>query len=375
MLRKMNQIKIKIKNKMAKFKQNFKDYFLREEKSIKNLIKFLRKFYVFTYGFDELYLGTTNSKRLKVNKIITILSWLVTLEHLLLVILDDLWSIVDGQFLPEHFRIFMVMLLIILFLVASIKTDCLLSEINYRLDKTPFKVFYFLMINSNHGLNRKNRKKLAILSRIIQIFMLDYAVPIFTLLISTIFISITILSQKVAWILQSILTIGFIQNAIFVLTSDCCLVYIYFTYYKFKFDQFHTKIFKLINVNLIEEMINLRKERKLIRLINQHNRLSIEIHRFNLSIRRCAAVMFVAFCLIKIISLYLVEHTTNSLYEILFQNIFFVFLICTFGLSILYSIQIKSAHQSYKLIYSIICKYKMRLSLKLKVIKTPLKFN
>lgn len=375
MLRKMNQIKIKTKIKIAKFKENFKNYFLREEKSIKNLIKFLRKLYVFTYGFDELYLGTTNSKRLKISKIICILSWLVTLEHLLLVISDDLWSIVDGQFLPEHFRLFMAMLLIILFLVASIKTDCLLSEMNYKLDKTPFKVFYFLMMNSNHRLNGKNYKKLSILSRTIEIFMLDYAVPIFTLLFSTVFISITISSEKVAWILQSILTIGSLQNAIFLLTSDCCVIYIYFTYYKFRFDQINERIFKLINVSLIEEMIHLREERRLIQLMNKHNNLSIEIHRFNLSIRRSAAVMFITFCLIKIISLYLMMHTKSSLFEILFQNLFVVFLICTFGISILYSMQIKSAHQSHKLIHSIICKYEMRLSLKLKVIKTSLKIN
>ena len=371
----MNQIKIKTKNKIVKFRKKIKNYFLREEESIKNLIKFLRKFYVFTYGFDELYLGTTNSRRLKINKIICILSWLVTLEHLLLVISDDLWSFVDGQFLPKHFRVFMTMLFIILFLVASIKTDCLLSEMNYQSDKTPFKVFYFLMMNSNHGLNRKNRKKLAILSRMIEIFMLDYAVPTFTLLICTIFIRITILSQKIPWILQSILTIGFVQNGIFVLTSDCCMVYIYFTYYKFRFDQINERLFKLTNVNLIEEMISLTEGRRLTRLIIQHNRLSIEIDRFNLSIRRSAAVMFVTFCLIKIISLYLMMHTTNFLFKILFENIFVVFLICTFGISILYSIQIQSAHQSYKLIHSIICKYQMRLSLKLKVIKIPLKIN
>ena len=89
-----------------------------------------------------------------------------------------------------------------MFLTAVISTDLLLCEINYNLN--PFKVIYYLMkdfTNSQlHKFNDKNYKKLAILSRIIQILFID-CIPILTLIPFSLFIiKIDILPGKIFWI-------------------------------------------------------------------------------------------------------------------------------------------------------------------------------
>ena len=302
----MNLIESKIYEKIQKIqkiKQRINEYFLIQ-KSMNNLILFAKRFYLCSIGFDEIYLGNKNSKRFKITILTCILIWIITLYHLLLLISDYLWSTIDGPFLPEHFRTFMLYFVILFFYASILKTCFFLSEITHQTTKSPFKIFYFLMNNlkSKHELNEKNYKKLALISRLIQIIILNYGSPMCLILPLLIFAKITISSQfKIAWI------------------------------------------------------------------IHKHNELSIEIHNMNLCIRIVAAAFFVSMAFIRIISLYLIMNLKNNLIIFLMENIFILTLIFCFALTYLLSKQIKSAHLSYKFIQKICCKYKMKIKLKLKV--------
>lgn len=66
-------------------------------------------------------------------------------------------------------------------MVALIKVDILLGEVNYNLN--PFKVFHFLAydLKSKHKLTDDNYKKLAILSKMVQTGLMNYAGPMIAL--------------------------------------------------------------------------------------------------------------------------------------------------------------------------------------------------
>ena len=166
-------------------------------------------------------------------------------------------------------------------------------------------------------------------------------------------------------ILQTIFITPFYLVSAMTITS-CCVVYIYYSYYKLVFVKINHQMKSILSHN---KVINSKMEKQLKYWMNQHSLAWIEIHTMNLSIRSTAAIMLITFSFIQIISLYLVMNMKHTLMKVLMANVFIAFLIFGFGLSILYSLQIKSARQSHQLIHWIVCKYRMRLTLKFKVIK------
>ena len=76
---------------------------------------------------------------------------------------------------------------------------------------------------------------------------------------------------------------------------------------------------------------------------------------------------FIVLSLIDIISLCIMIKSKFLLMKILMAIVFVLYLVFGFALSYLFSLQIKSAHQSYQLTNSIISRCKMRLTLKFKV--------
>ena len=102
-------------------------------------------------------------------------------------------------------------------------------------------------------------------------------------------------------------------------------------------------------------------------MIEQHNKAAIEIHKINLIIRKSLASLFINFSIIKIISLYLLVSFNEILIKFYLAQVILLPIICGFGLTYLFTLQIKSAHQPIKTFHSIVCNYKMDLKLKLKV--------
>lgn len=87
----------------------------------------------------------------------------------------------------------------------------------------------------------------------------------------------------------------------------------------------------------------------------------------NLIVRRIAAAKFIALLFVTIMSLYLLIYMeTVSLMRLLMANVFICVFIFNFALNFFFSHQVKSAHQSYQFIYSILCNYKKSLNLRLK---------
>ena len=279
-------------------------------------------------------------------------------------------SISDG-----NLKLMLILAAIILFLIAVFRTDNLLGEINYNLN--PYKVIYYLMndVKQLHKLNEKNYKKLAILSRSIQILFMDCGNILLVIAITLFMVKIAILSGIIYEIRYNwgivISVLIFITSAT-TASSLICLYIILFFYYTMIFGQINDEIKLISNEKSTffkrrKMLINKTKHRKLISLTNDHNLAAIEIHKINLIARRSIGCFYVSFAMMKIISLYLLVNF-NEFFIQLFLIVFnCVVIIFGFGGSYFLTLQIKSAHQPLKTVYSIVCKYKMNLRLKLKM--------
>ena len=349
---------------MKKFKEKIKDYF-----SIKNSIEHLMDastgFFLIPMDLDGIINGIRNKIKFRmsiVHLIYVLLS--TTLNVFSFATSNYLYSLLKFNLMPDHMKPFLMFTAFASSWLVPIKMDFILGQIKSKLSS--FKIFYYLINNLQlkHKLTDANLNRLSILSRIIQIILLDVGMTIIIILNVAIMSLIAILSRNWIWIFQSII---YIPAAIIWGFNTClwmCIVFIIFIYYKFRFDQINQQIKTIISN---EKVINKMREKHLIKLINEHNSISIEIYQINLLIRRTAAATFFMFSIIKVDMIYFLINFDNVLVKMLMFLILITLALFSFALSYLFTQQIKSAHRSYKLIHFVICNYKMRLTFKFKV--------
>ena len=327
----------------------------------------MKNSYAISVGVDQVYNGIKDSKRFKVCILQLIFMLIFAFELLAFFISSELFSLIDGPFLPDHFRPMFFTQIIGFLQILMMRIDITFGEMGYNL--SPFKVFYYLINNlkSEHKLTDLNYKRFAILSWITVAVVLDCCAPIgYSCLVIMSFL-IAVFSQKLIWILFSL---NFIPSIIIGATAFMtwmCIVLLLISYYKLRFDQIHSSIVSIVS-NGKWNVINRRREKQLINLIDEHNKLSNEIHRINLMLRKSAAVLLVILSVNRIIAFYLLINFKNNIFlEILLFMTLFLIINFGFGLTFLFSRQIKSAHQSYKLIDLLLCRFKMRLKFRFKV--------
>ena len=100
-----------------------------------------------------------------------------------------------------------------------------------------------------HKLNEKNYKKLAILSRSIQILLMDCGSILLVIAATLIFIKLAILAWKIFWIWNIIILILIFITCATTATSIICLFIIMFAYYTLVFDQINYQIDLISNEN------------------------------------------------------------------------------------------------------------------------------
>ena len=193
-----------VNHKAKKFRYNFYQHFKMKE-SLGHLIHVSNHFYFIFFESNQ----TKNSKKFKMSLLHLIYYSLFTLNCLMIVISDDFYSLVKIKYLPDQFKLCASLLTIGSIWIIIIRIDLLIIKSNLY----PLKIFDFLINNfiSKHKLTEFNYNRLAILSRTIQIMVLDYGIPIPLIIALALIISFAILSQKLIWILESIFMIpGFL---------------------------------------------------------------------------------------------------------------------------------------------------------------------
>ena len=363
-----------IRNKISILKYRIKEYFLLKN-SLKHLENFMKKYHVLPIGFDDIYYGNKNMKKFITYIVSWTFDWFAVGFFLSFVFSDKIFSLINVPSTSgQHLKLFWLLISIVMILIAVIKTDLLLGEINYNLN--PYKVIYYLMkdLKQLHKLNEKNYKKLAILSRSIQILFMDCGTFLIAIAGTLSTIIIVNSSGKILWICVIIIIFILIYiKAAATGFSSPCLFIIMLYHYIMIFDQINHEINSISNENQStffkrrKIIINKTKQRQLISLINEHNLAAIEIHKCNLIFRRTVGCVFITFAMMKIISLYLIVHFNGFFIKMFLMQFNFITLIFGFAGSYLLTLQIKSAHQSLKTVYSFVCKYEMDLRLKLKV--------
>lgn len=278
-------------------------------------------------------------RRFIISIVTCVIIWLSVVIFLSFVLSDYMFSLIDVPSLSEHLKLLLILCATTALLIATLKTDFIFGEINYNLN--PFKVIYCLMndFKQKHKLNNENRKKLAILSRIIQILALDLGIIFIIILITLSGIKMMILSGKLFWTFFLTAMIPVFIIIATTGTTAACLIIIVFAYYTMIFGQINRQI------NLMSDsmktpsnkiIISKRKEFQLISLINQHKLLAIEVHKTNLMLRFLAS-LFINFSIMKIILLYLLINSNEFIIKLFLIQSNILIIISGFGGSYLFT--------------------------------------
>lgn len=364
----MNQrvIKVDIEDKIISSKQRFKEHFSMKS-SVGHLMEVSRNLYFISIGIDEIINGLKSSSRFQFSFLHVAYFGIFTFFLDLFSFSNHFYDFLKLEFLPNYFRINMSVYAIGFTWILGAKVDMMLAEMKSNLK--PYKVFYFLINNvkSKHKLSDLNYSRLAILSRIVLIGVLDFGTPVMEIIAIGLIVLIAILSQKFIWILSAIFFALAVVIACLNFSCWICSVFILFSYYKLRFDQINHEIQSIIPNGRCNSL-NKKSEIHLTNLIEEHKGISNEIHKLNLMIRRAAGGLAIFLITDRIIVLYLLINYNNNVFVVvmlLFQ--FLMLFIFGFAITFLCSQQIKSAHQSYKLIQLILCKFNMKLPFRFKV--------
>lgn len=358
-------IKVNIFDEIANSKQRFKQHFSMES-SVGHLMEVSRNLYFISIGIDEIINGLKNRMRFQFSLLHIAYFGIFTFFLDLFSFSNYFYGFLKLEFLPDYFRINMSVYAIGFTWILGAKIDMMLAEIKSNLE--PYKVFYFLINNvkSEHKLSDLNYNRLAILSRIILIGVLDYGTPIMEIIAIGLVILIGILSSKLIWILSAIYFAPALVIACLNFSCWICSVFIHFSYYKLRFHQIHHKI-KSIIPNGKCSSLSKTSQTQLINLIQEHKDISNQIHKLNLMIRRAAGGLAIFLITDRIIVLYLlINYNNNAFVVVMLLCQFLMLFIVGFAITFLCSRQIKSANQSYELVQSILCRFNIKLPLRLK---------
>ena len=352
------------KNRVNQYKQKLSEYFSFEN-SFETISKTTTKFYVSSIGPDDIYNDIKHPKRFKLCIFICILMWLTTFWHILFMTSNYLFELKYNPFLPDNRRTCSLVVVIILFLVSVIKTDIVFGEMKNNLEA--FKVYHGLATNDKlkHRLTDKNYKRMQIWARIIIIIFISCAAKLFSIFLFLLILYFAILSQQLYWWIHFIFICPIYINMLFTLFIAACANYLYFPYFKLRFDQLNNQIKAIQNTR--SKIIFPMREHLFIKLINEHNSLALEVNKFNLLFRKTAAALFVCLSFSKITTIYLSIYMKHTFTRILMISGFSYLFLFGFGITCIYSLQINSSKSSYKMFHSIVCRCKMKLQLRLKV--------
>ena len=142
---KVELIKNYLVNVKNKSKQRINEYFAFEN-SLSHLESLLKTFYIIPSSFDEINCGIKNPINFQICILFCIFMWITTLHLLPFIISDYLFSFVNNQFLPNHFRIWLLLLVFLVGLITVSRTDFLIGVIQFNLEPLKAK---FKTIKSN----------------------------------------------------------------------------------------------------------------------------------------------------------------------------------------------------------------------------------
>ena len=335
------------------------------EKSLEFIDDLVKQTSFCSVGFTELYLGQLNLFKYIICWLHIIIFLIITFGFILFIKFDFLWNLIDNEFLPENTRSLLVVIVVLMVLTIACRFDIAISEWNKRCKV--YKYYYYLRenIKSKHGLTKKNYKKIEILTKILELFVIKGCVPLIVLLIFAIHLYSLIRTQLITLYLLIPVAIYslYYGSATLSLMGSLSIISLY--YFTLLFGQIDNRI-KRIN-DQSKQYVSLANQKRLIQLINRHNSIANLIYQNNFITRRLLLVFFFTLALMQTIPLNLLLKTHNLYYRMFYLIYSFVSLSYGFAIAYFLSLQITAAHKPYKIIYDILTKKRIPLQIKWKV--------
>ena len=318
-------------------------------KTIKTINYLINKTQYASVDFNGWYNDQFNFKRYFVCLLHMVMLSFCLLIGLYNLYFDSLFYFVES-ISPKISKSLIITALLLVVLAFIIRLDVFIGEWNRRI--CVYKYFHLIEdnIESKHGLTKKNYRKLSTLVRLTELFVLKGTIPSIAIFCALLFLYITIISRNIYIMTYSLLVI---YGAIIVPSSisiSGTIGFVSMYYFKLLFDQINEQI----EVISKHEIISLINRFRLIRLTKRHNSIAHSIHITNLMIRRTVCALFIILSFLQIIPLNLFIECDFWFLQIFYLIYLFTTISFGLGVALVFSMQINSAHKSYKTIYKIL---------------------
>ena len=339
--------------------------FLNLPEIIDLLFNFMHKHHMISIKLDDIFNEHEN-----INKFGKFMCWCndgciwANLLMVIIMVSKFKWLFVHPK-LPPELNVFFVLLQVIHFFAAVFRMDLLLSESkdNLRSLKPFYDLKYYdkehlknINARMSHNeidirLNKSNYKKLSILSGAIHLLFIKQSIPFAMLSFLVVMTMICLITKSLIWMMA----MPFFMYTSYNICLGCFVAgtffYIILSYYRMLFSQINLEI-KQISKSSLRKSLN-----RLPHLIHEHRKISYEIHKMNLALRRSLGALFITGSFGEMLSLYIFINVNHSYIVLLDGFIMFTFVIACLGISTLFSLQVNSAQKSSKFIYSILIKH------------------
>lgn len=332
---------------LQKFRQRV-EYHLDPSNSINYLFDFINKHNVISVGIDDIYFGHKNSKRFSMCILNCIFVWLFQVVFYYILVFHN-W-IFHYPNLPDQFEALVFCCTSLSLPIATMKTVYLKIQLNDNLSFLKFIYYLKQNFKQKHQLNDVNFKRLCKLLIVNNLFVIDLLVPSILITVFISLIHVYLITNSNIWLIISPFILYNVYLQSITSASMGSIITISILYYKLLYDQINDKIKLICKSELLTRIHRLN----LFKAIRQHNLCSIQLNKINLLFRLTAAVANVTLSLNQLILINALINITSYYFNITLIFISIMVFICNFILTYFFSLQIKSAHQSYQQLFSLI---------------------
>lgn len=278
---------------------NFEE-FIDIKRTMKDIGYWIKTTIIVSVGITELYHDKFNWKR-------HLFGWFIVaylISYGILVIcfgfIKSMFHLIDSEIIPRNYKIFCIYYIFIVILIASFRLDALMSEKNRLV--TVFKSFYYLQedIKSKHGLTDENLRKVAIFYKLLYVACIYICLPFVMGFAITYYSYLAIIGNRIIFQLLAPLALFHVWLVVSTVFIGGTMGIEMFYYYMLMFKQIDcqfNEIYKQIN-----GCFTIKHKKKLMKLIDQHNSMALNVYQVNLIIRSIL-VFFVTYVILTILPL------------------------------------------------------------------------
>ena len=321
----------KIKNSIEQIKQKVEDKCLNLSDIFNTYFEFLLKHNLVSIKIDDIPAVNIRRNRLIVCWCIYIVAWLMAI--LCIFIIPKCQWLFAYSNLPPKLNVLFMMINSYLCFTIVIRHDFLMADM--KDDLFVLKSLYNECMENNR-LNSSNYRKLSLLAGVLYKFLIIIApLTIFVTFIFTM-ISIWLITGSILWLFMVIMQLYIAYLNLTSILSFVFLLIIVSTYYRMLFNQINQKINQAIKLRTRNSL------NQLIKQIDEHHKISVEIDQLNKWIRKSIAFLFLILSIGQVLLLYLLIKVDVIYIKVFVISVFITNFINSLLLCNLLSLQVRA---------------------------------